>query len=330
MIAATLLAILELQSTAAIQFPIGLYNVSRSTDIPEILTAGVTHIIPNGDKVAVAEAARARGIGIIDLPENSEPPSARAYPIAAWYIADEPEINRQSTAVIAAISADIRRRDPLTPRVLVVGAGKFASGYADSVDYLMVDWYPVPHLPLRSLGDNVAEAKSLSGSTPVWAVIQAMDWRDYPQRDPKKPRIGRFPSRSEMRFMTFHAIANGASGIFFFEFQRRPLPGKTLLDSPEHWDSLKSVLLELQSLRRFFASSRKESREVGDVEWSSWETEGSSLTIVLNPTDEPKPFPEGVLTGPHRDLNGGPTVAQEGIRPDGLLLPYGVVVFERN
>lgn len=330
MIASILLLNLSLTSSAAIQFPIGIYNVTRSTDIPELLAAGVTHIIPNGDKSSVAAAAHAVGLGILDLPEPSEPPSARPYPIAAWYIADEPEINRQSTAAIAALSADIRGRDPLTPLVLVVGAGKFASGYADSVDYLMVDWYPVPHLPLRSLGDNVLEARELSGSTPVWAVIQAMDWRDYPQRDPKKPRIGRFPSRSEMRFMAFHAISNGASGVFFFEFQRRPIPGKTLLDSPEHWDSLKSVLLEIKSFRKFFASGRKGFRKVGEVEWSSWETEGSSLALVVNPTAESEPIPKDILMPPWRVRNGGLTVGPDGLRPDGRISPYGVVFFEQE
>lgn len=324
------MALLSGASCAAIEFPIGLYNVTRSTDISELSAAGVTHIIPNGDKSSVAQSAHAHGIGIIDLPDSGEPPSARPYPIAAWYIADEPEINRQSPAAIAALSAKVRERDPRIPRVLVIGTGKFASGYAESVDFLMVDWYPVPHLPLRSLGDNIAEAKALSGGTPIWAVVQAMDWRDYPQRNPHKPRIGRFPSRSEIRFMAFHAISSGASGIFFFEFQRRPMPGKTIFDSPEHWQSLKSVLQELRFLRRFFALGRKEFEKMGEVEWSVWESEGSAVALLLNPTDKPQPVPDGIFGHQWHLFSAGPRADQDGLQADGQLSAHGLVWLKRG
>lgn len=291
----TLLLLLSVPAGA--EFHIGLYNLTVPMASEEVAATGFTHVL--SDDPDVTEAARRHGLKIVGIPRPAEfKRSTAAAPVAAWYIADEPEINRQSPEDIARIAAAVRRWDPGAPLTLVVGDARYARVYSSSVDAMMVDWYPVPHLSLGSVGDQVSTAVSLSGNKPVWAVLQAMDWRDYPQRDPKKPRIGRFPTFEELRFMTYHAVLRGASGVYYFEFQRRSVPGKSLLDYPERWQALKSVVKELTALKAFFAADPGEKLRLDRLEGRQWRKGGKSLAVLLNPTSTPVPVPKGFREKP--------------------------------
>lgn len=287
--------------TVNAEFHIGLYNLTVPIASEEVAAAGFTHVL-SGDP-DVTEAARRHGLKIVGIPRPTESKrSTSASAVAAWYIADEPEINRQSPEDIARIAAAVRRWDPGTPLTLVVGDARYSRLYAPSVDALMVDWYPVPHLPLGSVGDQVSMAVSQAGGKPVWAVLQAMDWKDYPQRDPQKPRIGRFPTHEELRFMTYHAVLRGASGVYYFEFQRRSVPGKSLLDYPERWQTLKSVVKELSVLKTFFAPDPGERLPFDVLEGRRWQKGGKGLAVLLNPTSTPIPLPKEFLEGPWQAL----------------------------
>lgn len=275
-------------------FPIGIINVAAPEAIPEIAAAGFTHIL--GDSQAISHTAHRAGLKVIAIPRfigSAEDSSAPA--VAAWYISDEPEVNRQSTATISRIASEVRRWSPETPLTLVVGEGKYAAAYAPFVDVMMLDWYPVPHLPLESAGEQVSVAVNLSAGKPVWAVLQAMDWRDYPQRDPKKPRIGRFPTLEEIRFMSYHAILRGASGIFYFEFIRRYSDGETLLNYPERWGHLKNIVGELKSLKPFFELGAGEHLEAPGLEAKVWRRKGERVAVYLNPTPQVATLPQSAL-----------------------------------
>jgi len=82
---------------------------------------------------------------------------------------------------------------------------------------------------------------------PVWAVLQAMDWRDYLKPPSGKPAIGRFPDILELRFMSYHAILEGAKGLWFYTY-RRP-NGAVLSDAPALWFALTWVVRELAVMR---------------------------------------------------------------------------------
>lgn len=317
----TLLLLLSVPACA--EFHIGLYNLSVPKASEEVAAAGFTHIL-SGDP-AVNEAARRHGLEIVGIPRPAESKRSTSAPsVAAWYIADEPEINRQSPEDIARIAAAVRRWDPGAPLTLVVGDARYAGVYAPSVDALMVDWYPVPHLPLGSVGDQISMAVSQAAGKPVWAVLQAMDWKDYPQRDPKKPRIGRFPTHEELRFMTYHAVLRGASGVYFFEFLRRSVPGETLLDNPERWQTLKRVVGELSALRAFFAAGPGESMSLTGLEGRRWRDGTRNLTILLNPTPSPASIPKEFLEGPWHAFADSRLEPKRGIEP--TLGPWHVVL----
>jgi hypothetical protein len=273
------------------EFHIGLYNLTRPKAAEEVAAAGFTHVL-SGDPDVLAASLR-QGLKVLGIPRpNDSPRSPSAFPVAAWYIADEPEINRQSPEDVARISDAVRRWDPGTPLALVVGDARFVGAYAPSIDAMMVDWYPVPHLALSSAGDQVSVAVAQAGGKPVWAVLQAMDWRDYPQRDPKKPRIGRFPTPGELRFMTYHSVVRGAAGVYYFEFQIRSTPGKTLLDYPERWQALKDVVKELSTLKEFFGGGSSEPVPMNGLEGRLWRHGGKKLAVLVNATSVPASIPK--------------------------------------
>jgi hypothetical protein len=79
---------------------------------------------------------------------------------------------------------------------------------------------------------------------PVWMVLQAFGWGDLARSsNPPESWTGPTPTHAEVRFMTFDAVINGASGVVYWgaPFLPRSDPNAT-------WESLKSVAAELRDL----------------------------------------------------------------------------------
>jgi hypothetical protein len=173
--------------------------------------------------------------------------STKGFPLAAWYLQDEPDVARTPPEELAAFERKVKGWSHGAPTAFVVGRGASAERYSASGDALMVDWYPVPHRPLESLGEQVRMTVAAANGKPVWAVLQAMDWRDYLKPPSGKPAIGRFPDILELRFMSYHAILEGAKGLWFYTY-RRP-NGAVLSDAPALWFALTWVVRELAVMR---------------------------------------------------------------------------------
>jgi hypothetical protein len=78
---------------------------------------------------------------------------------------------------------------------------------------------------------------------PVWMVLQAFGWGDLAKASkPPQPWTGPPPTYAEIRFMTFDAIINGASGVIYWGARFLPRDDGT-------WESLKSVAAELHELQ---------------------------------------------------------------------------------
>lgn len=321
------------------RFPIGLFGVNKPSDLAEIKDAGFDSIQSYLEDPAQLSALgqEARRVGLETLffpgPLSRAGLSARSFPAAAWYLSDEPEVHRVEPAAIAAAARETRTWDPAGRTALVVGTGGAASRYRDSADVIMVDWYPVPHLPLASAGAHVRTAVEGVAPKPVWAVLQAMDWRWYAQRDPSRPRVGRFPDSAEMRFMAYHAAAAGAEGIWFFAFTAPD--GKTLPESPEYWQAVRRVSRELAYLRPVFgrgAPRSAASLPIGPALIAkAWRRGGRDYLVILNPSAEPQEFPKPLLDIYWRPLFEPRRYTPELLTRRGghlLMLPKQVLVFE--
>lgn len=210
------------------EFPIGFYGAAAPGDARALAAEGFDAVQTNemdaGKAAALAAAARGERQLLLIAPEGVESPShaARLFP---------------GTQTAFAAGA--------------VGLRKDAAGAADVV---MAAWYPVPHLPLESAGDHVRLTAEAAGGRKVWAVLQAFDWRDFPQHDPKRARVGRFPTRAEIRFMSYDAVLNGANGVWYYSYSTAP--ASNLSQTPELMQAVAGPARELRAMAPIFARGR--------------------------------------------------------------------------
>jgi hypothetical protein len=188
---------------------------------------------------------------MIPYPDGEDQESLRAFldeikasqAILAWYLADEPEGSAVPPDYIWRWRQFLRSYTPFPGAVVLVRA-KRAWDYAPATDILMVDPYPIPHMPITWLSDSLEEAKQWGGGRPVWAVIQAFDWSDVPLKD--DPRSwGRYPTYAEERCLSYLALIHGAQGLFYYTFEAQKFGTEGYR---QHWDNIKRVIAELRSI----------------------------------------------------------------------------------
>lgn len=317
-------------------FPIGIYGVREPSSLAALKAAGFNAVqthnpMPDSTKT-LARVASEHGIRLLThpfelMPEGTTP---KDFPALAWYLCDEPDVQKMKASDLCALADKVKRWSPDTPGAFVVGDGRKAAQYKDCGDIMMVDWYPVPHYPLESAGEHVAMTKAAAGKKPVWAVLQAMEWKDYS----KKPRGSRFPTYGELRFMTYHSILMGAQGIWYFAFTK---PDGTTLDKhPEHWHWLTSVVRELASLRPIFEGGKPAHLPFppnpdGPLA-KAWRYHGRDYLILANPRkDASLRVPDELLQMRWRPLFETRRYQKELLHKVGqawYLPPYRVMVFE--
>lgn len=275
------------------RFPIGIYGVESPEDLPIVKEAGFDSFVAEGPLPELAEPARALGLRMLAAPEPSGPAPSRRWPVDAWYLADEPDVNGVSPEALAGMSRRARAWDAPRAQVFTLGEGAQAARYGGLGDIVMLDWYPVPHLKLDSVADQLdAARRSLPPGKPLWMVLQAFDWRGEAQKDPAKPRVGRFPDHAEIRFMSHLAIIHGARGLFFFSFRRN---GEALPARPELWQAVSRVSRELRILQPILEHGREISsplaKEAG-FESKAWRYRGRTYLIAANRTGKSAALPE--------------------------------------
>lgn len=252
----------------AAPLPLCVYGVNDAKYVKTIKKAGFNCVQTYSKDLdflkTLAEKAEKYDLKMLIFPypaiENDYLSEAAKWPILAFYLYDEPDVDKQSNEYLKELDAKTKKYFPEHKTAFVVGKGSHAKPYYDTADILMVDWYPVPHLPLTSFGEQVKEAKDILKegalpNKPLWGVLQSFDWREYKQYRPDDQRIGRFPTTEEMRFMAYDALMEGAEGLLFFTFNSNsvPLPQS----KPEHWKRLKKVAKELSKTMPLFESGTK-------------------------------------------------------------------------
>ena len=242
------------------EFPVGFFGVDSPADARALAAEGFDAIqsyqTGPGRVAELATAARHEGQLLLVSPNEVEASTraAREFPGVFWYLQDEPDVNGVDRDQLAAMDRKVRAWSPRAKTAFVVGDGRKAKDYPGVADAIMVDWYPVPHLPLESAGDHVRLTAEAAGGRKVWAVLQAMDWRNFEQHDPRKKRIGRFPDAAEIRFMSYDAVLNGASGVWYFAYSTAT--GSNLSQTPELLFAVSGTARELRAMAPIFARGR--------------------------------------------------------------------------
>ena len=286
-------------------FTIGLYGVKTSSDIISAKEAGFncvqTYISEPATINLLAEEALKNDIKIVVYPtkiiSSKYKEIAKKYPIKAWYLFDEPDVWHCSREKLLALEKNTKKMYPDIQTVFVIGEGFTKIPYYDIADILMVDWYPVPHLPLESFGENVALAKQgliMMGKEKkeLWAVVQLFDWKEYKQYRKDDDRIGRFPKKEEIRFMSYDALFNGATGLFYFNCYSggRPLPEA----KPKEWVKIVEVIQEMSFVGEIVDNGKEISNPIEieePLKAKSFEYGGIKYTFVINPTSKKQTLP---------------------------------------
>ncbi len=321
-------------------FPLCMYGAKAIKDLAVIKEAGFNCFQTYTKDPAVlaglaAEADRLK-LRMLAYPDgvigSSYSVRAKTWPMLAWYLCDEPDIHGVTPAALEKMDAKTKAWSSAQPTAFVVGQGSAAFNYGATADALMVDWYPVPHMRLESLGYHVSLTRSAARTLdkkrpgkPVWAVIQAFDWRLFPQHHEK--RIGRFPTLAEIRFMTYLALVRGADGLFYFSFSQEE---KTLDAWPDRWFILKSIASEINALRPMLEKGKWTGMLKGsDPRLEAWtiSRRGKRCVILINTSGSEIPLNVGALKN-WRPLFEEKRSLNELLRGKNLVPPYRVLILE--
>ena len=199
--------------------------------------------------------------------------------LLSWYIADEPNGNNLLPDSLLKIYKLIKEIDPWHP-ISVVFTAPFLSSvkYADAMDIVMADPYPIPDLPVSVVGNVTGQlVKEFEGRKPVWIVPQAFGGGEIWRRE---------PTLQEIRSMTYQAIINGARGIQYFVRQGLNLFPK----STGTWNECGRMAVEIAELTPWLLSD-EETIPVHsgspDVITTSAIHDGRLLILAVNKTGNP-------------------------------------------
>lgn len=318
------------------EFPLCLYGVDNPADLKLIKRAGFSCIQSYRQEPqaldALAKTAKKFDLKVVFYPNqilNTDYQSqAQGWPLLAWYLVDEPDVKRWSRERVLRAHQATKQAWPKNDTTLVIGQGKTIPPFYDIPDIMMVDWYPVPHLALTSFGDNVAWTKQgmterNAGDRPLWGVVQIFDWKNFKQYRPDNDRIGRFPTEAEIRFMSYHGILNGATGLFYFTFnhQGTPLPQS----APQYWIRVKTVVKELAHFKKVLEEGTSTDSPVTvepPLMAQTWQYKGHLYSVLLNTSDMAQPLPTELKEKSFKALYSG--------KKEDWLPPYYVLVLKHK
>lgn len=153
---------------------------------------------------------------------------------------DEPGYNKADLQYIYDIYNAAYKADKVHPSYLVITNNMVYKSFGPLCDVLAIDTYPIINGTIEDVGNNIALAyKQLNNKVPIWNCGQMFTWPEQ-----------RRPNPQEHRFMTYHALINGAKGMLWYTYKGygQYLP----VDDPELWEAQTKMLFELNELAPLF------------------------------------------------------------------------------
>ena len=201
--------------------------------------------------------------------------------LLAWYISDEPTGHGETPEELKSIYDFVKSIDPWHPITIVFMAPMQARRYADAMDIVMADPYPIPNSGPESVGYVTRNlVNEFYGEMPVWIVPQAFGGAEH---------WGREPSVQELRVMTYLPLVNGATGIQYFV--RHGLNG--FPKSTSAWGMAGQIALETQEITPFLLHGDQVNIAKCDqdnIHLGSWVMGGQTLVMAVNESIEPGPL----------------------------------------
>lgn len=198
--------------------------------------------------------------------------------LLAWYISDEPTGHGATPEAVRASYELVRSLDPWHPVTVVFMAPMRAREYADGMDIVMADPYPVPNSDPASVGDVIRNLRNeFYAEKPVWMVPQAFGGSEHWARE---------PSLRELRLMTWLSVVEGATGIqFFIRHGRNGFPKSTAT-----WDECGRIAMEINDLQNYLLLGTPISgfsANQASVRILAREYQGDLLLVAVNRSNDP-------------------------------------------
>lgn len=259
-------------------FPIGIYSVPTKEDLAEAKALGFNTVHTykgEGTKEkdgsagsteemrAYLDAAHALGLKVFmglpryqvlqkDAKTLAERVDAlKDHPaLLVWYLFDEPDHQKVSSAVVQHCAEVVRKHDPNHPSVEVLclmyeqrAEHKKNPAYVNLPDILMADPYPrtPAQADLSPVTRELGAARQLAGpKKPLWNVLQLHG------KGPGGKGYGLLePTWPELRNMAYQSLAAGVKGLTAFAYRSSEF---NLRDSPEGLKNAKRITDELGQL----------------------------------------------------------------------------------
>ena len=214
--------------------------------------------------------------------------------LLAWHTMDEPawetEGNRGEKYMPATYDL-VKEQDTHHPVTAVVCHFADTRRFVDTVDVLQADYYPIPPIPATHYSGNgflgikmYADAwrEASDAQKPFWFVCQAFDDSLLKEKSHDiPPEWKRFPTRRELRTMTYTAIASGARGVLYWSLTRlRNSREESEVTGEDHWKRLKSVTLELKQLMPLLTADTPEMIQSKDRVVAMVKSDGTDTYII--------------------------------------------------
>jgi hypothetical protein len=262
-------------------FPIGIFGASEPADLREVRAAGFNWVVGSA-RPDFLEAAAREGLVVLAQPDGLGDTgilAADRHPaLRSWYVADEPDMARLPPATVRAGIRELRRAGARKPTVLTLWGGREADHYGRLTDWLMIDRYPIPWMPLADFPKHLRLGRYAAGpGRPLIPVLQAFDWKAFPKSFPPRPGL-RAPDHAELRAMAFLALLEGARGLMFYTYRSGEDRSWDLQQHPETWDAVLRVVREVRELEPLF---------LGQPGWRDFDVGYSDLSDSWNEVFDP-------------------------------------------
>jgi hypothetical protein len=124
---------------------------------------------------------------------------------------------------------------------------------------------------------------------PMWHVPQAFDWKWF-RKNWKDYRDVRYPTREELRQMTWQYLSAGANGIMYYSFNTLRDFAKGA-DFDAKWAELKEIAAEVKGFENVFLADEDHPAVTGmtaSVGARAWRYGGDVWLLAVNATRNPQ------------------------------------------
>ena len=199
--------------------------------------------------------------------------------LLAWYISDEPNGFKIPPETLEETYRLVKETDPWHPVSMVFMAPFLASKkYANALDIVMADPYPVPNHPIGLVGDVTSQLKTeYICKKPAWMVLQTFGGGEWWERE---------PSLQEMRSMTWQSVIRGATGIQYFVRQGQNYFPKSIAA----WSECGRMAIEVSELTPWLLSDEETlpvESSSKNIIVSSRMHDGQLMIMAVNRINEP-------------------------------------------